>query len=204
MDRLKGRGHLGWGLVQKEAAHFCAQWHQQSISQLDVPWGCMGWQPLFIIWVQAHKSGDKAAPALTCSPNKPNLRNKRTGVVGARGGLESCRSCWHSHGHPSFLLPCSLLCSLPSPAAPTGEGLCSPQNPSRGSPGRAGGGQGEPGFVWGILWRVESPRCGEGAREAPALARDPLWVQPMAGGAGPSPTAPAVTLSDELHAIRRC
>lgn len=61
-----------------------------------------------------------------------------------------------------------------------------------------------PGFGWGILWRVVSPRCGEGAREAPALARDSLWVQPMAGGAGPSPTAPAVTLSDELHAIRRC
>lgn len=40
----------------------------------------------------------------------------------------------------------------------------------------------------------------EGAREAPALARDSVG----AAGAGPSPTAPAVTLSDELHAIRRC
>lgn len=47
-------------------------------------------------------------------------------------------------------------------------------------------------------------RCGKGAREALAPARDPLWVQPMAGGAGPRPTAPAVSLSDELHAIRRC
>lgn len=61
-----------------------------------------------------------------------------------------------------------------------------------------------PGFFGGILRRAASPRCGEGAREAPALARDCPWVQPMAGGAGPSPTAPAVTLSDELHAIRRC
>lgn len=47
-------------------------------------------------------------------------------------------------------------------------------------------------------------RCRKGAREALAPARDPLWVQPMAGGAGPRPTAPAVSLSDELHAIRRC
>lgn len=48
------------------------------------------------------------------------------------------------------------------------------------------------------------PRCRRGVREALAQGRDPLWVQPMAGGAGPRPTAPAVSLSDELHAIRRC
>lgn len=49
-----------------------------------------------------------------------------------------------------------------------------------GYPPRAGGGQGDPG-CWGFsgesFGELVSPRCGEGAREAPALARDPLWVQ---------------------------
>lgn len=61
-----------------------------------------------------------------------------------------------------------------------------------------------PGFISGTLCRAVGPQVREGTREALAQGRDPQWVQPMAGGAGPRPAAPAVSLSDELHAIRRC
>lgn len=99
---------------------------------------------------------------------------------------------WHGQGH---LLPGAAPGSLGSILPQPREGMLQ-QNPAE-APGGTGGDSAAPGNPWESC---EPQVRGEGAREAPALARDSVG----AAGAGPSPTAPAVTLSDELHAIRRC
>lgn len=115
--------------------------------------------------------------------------------------------------HPLLLtaLPRSLLPASPSPTAPTGEGAGWETPPAKlplkvthreqeeDRVIRAAG-----GVFWGILWRVGEPQVWGGGEESPCSGQGPSLGAAMAGGAGPRPTAPAVSLSDELHAIRRC
>lgn len=111
--------------------------------------------------------------------------------------------------HPPLLtaLPRSL---LPAPQHPLGRGLdgrhplqsshCRLPTESRRRTGRSG----LLGVFWGILWRVGEPQVRGGGEGSPCSGQGPSVGAAMAGGAGPRPTAPAVSLSDELHAIRRC
>lgn len=134
----------------------------------------VGRQPPFVIWVQAHKSGDKVAPALTYSQNKLKLRNKRTGwsqpgwhpilqELPVRPRPSSPASFPAHYHHP------------PEPTAPAGREI-PPKPPPEvtqgeregdGVPGLLGVLSGEPSGV------LASLSCGEGAREAPCSGQGP-------------------------------
>lgn len=150
------------------------QCQQQAL--LEASWWGYGTTDSIHYWGVSPHSGQKAAPAFTCCQSKIKQGERSPANSGAASALRSSLLQPLGWGIPKpwSRLPGSELLQVGSP-----EPFAEPSGP------RCRRGRGKPSHRAGTL---------SGCRRHP----------PMAGGAGPRPAAPAVSLSDELHAIRRC